>query len=92
MNFIRVVTTDTEGTSVSRTEEGELQIKHGKIIYVLSGLAERITGHAHTARFVEELTDDQCLKISMCDDGGAHIFDAANFRKALLKVAQGIPL
>lgn len=92
MSFIRVITTDSEGTFVSRTEDSELQIKHGKMVYVFSGLAERIIGHAHKTRFVEELTDDQCLKISMCDDGGAHIFDAENFRKALLKVAQGIPL
>lgn len=92
MNLIRVITTDKEETSVSRNEEGELVVKHGKMVYVISGLGERIIGHAHKTQFVEELTDDQCLKISMCNNGGAHIFDADNFRKALLRVAQGIPL
>lgn len=91
IEFIRVINTDKAEISVSRNEEGELVIHRERKIFVISDLGERIIGHTHTTKFIEALTKEQCLKISMAGDA-AHTFDESKFRSALIKVAQGIPL
>ena len=89
--IIRVINTDQGEISVSRNDNGELVIHRETKIFVISDLGERIIGHSHTTKFIEALTKEQCLKISMAGDG-AHTFDESKFRSALIKVAQGIPL
>lgn len=89
--LIRIIKTDNEKISVERDGEGKLVIHREGKTFVISDLGERIIGHSHTTKFIEKLTREQCLKISMAGDS-AHAFDDSKFRAILLRIVQGIPL